>query len=335
VSDLPSLSVVIPVYNEPDWIALSVADVAEAIKRSPFADVEIVIVDDGSDAPTREVLDRLAPGPPLRVIHQENQGRFAARHTGMEAARAELVLLLDSRVSIRPDALRHVAERLCAGETGAWNAHVDIEVEGNPYARFWRTITFAAYPDYLQDPRPVTFGIEAYDRYPKGTTCFLAPREALLRAVRGFDSMYEDVRFANDDTHMLRPLAAEQPIHIDPGFACLYRSRDSAGKFLRHVLHRGTVFVDGFGRPGTRFFPVIVACFPSTLAYVWLLIRRPRLAVAAAGLLPVAAGAGAAAIRRPRADVAAFAALSLPFAVMYSLGIWRGALLVLDARRRS
>jgi glycosyltransferase involved in cell wall biosynthesis len=335
MSELPSLSVVIPVYNEPEWIFTSVGDVVEAIHRSPFDRTEIVIVDDGSEQETRDALERLDTGDiPLRVLHQSNQGRLPARKTGMEAATGDLVLLLDSRVSIRPGSLAHVAGRLRAGERGAWNAHVDIEVKGNPYARFWHTITVAAYPDYLRNPRPITFGAEDYDRYPKGTTCFLAPREALLEATRSFASMYEDMRFANDDTHLLRPFAERHPIHIDPGFSCLYRSRDALPKFLRHTLHRGTVFVDGFGRPGTRFFPVLAAFYPSTLAYLWLLRRRPVLALSAAALVPAAAGAGATALRRPPADVAAFAGLSLPFAVIYSLGIWRGLLLALRARWR-
>jgi hypothetical protein len=41
---------------------------------------------------------------------------------------------------------------------------------------------------------------------------------------------------------------------------------------------------------------------------------------------------GAAALRRPPADVVAFSALATPFALSYSAGIWRGAALAAGAR---
>ena len=52
----PSLSVVIPVYNERRWIGTVVEDVVTAVRAAPFPDPEIVIVDDGSDEETRRAL---------------------------------------------------------------------------------------------------------------------------------------------------------------------------------------------------------------------------------------------------------------------------------------
>jgi glycosyltransferase involved in cell wall biosynthesis len=328
------LSIVIPLYNEPEWIGRSVSAAVAAVRNSPFADsTELVIVDDGSDQATKTALDRLSPGIPHRVIAQKNSGRFAARQAGIRHAHGEHVLLLDSRVLVDPRALEYVAGRLDDG-AGVWNAHVEVEVEGNPFARFWRTITYAAWRDYLANPRTTSFGLEEYDRYPKGTTCFLAPRPSLLRALDGFRSLYGDLRHANDDTILIRSLAAEQPINISPSFACTYVSRDSWRGFLRHSYHRGTVFVDAFGRPGTRFFGPLLAFFPASAAFALLALRRPRRAVGLAAAVPLAAAAFAAGLRRPGRDVAAFSALSGPFALAYGAGIWRGAAMALQQRSR-
>jgi hypothetical protein len=202
-----------------------------------------------------------------------------------------------------------------------------MDVEGNPFARFWRTITYAAWHEYLANPRTTSFGLDEYDRFPKGTTCFLAPRDSLVRAMDQFESLYDDTRFSNDDTVLIRSIAAEQRINISPGFAATYISRDSLSSFLRHTVHRGTVFLDGFARPGTRFAGALRAFFPISLGFAMLAVLKPRLALRMAATGPVAAALGAIALRRPPRDVAAFSLLSGPFAIAYAVGIWRGALL--------
>lgn len=335
MTDVPSLSIVIPVYNEPVWISVAVADAARAVATSPFAGrTELVLVDDGSDAETREALDALDVDLPLRILHQRNAGRLRARETGVRAAEHELVLLLDARVTLHPDGLGYVAAELEAGANPVWNAHVDMQVGGNPYARFWRTITHVAWRDYLDAPRRVSFGIDEYDRYPKGTTCFLAPRASLLAAIKAFTSHYGDPRHANDDTVLIRSIAAEQPINISPGFRCLYRSRDSLGRFIRHTFHRGTVFFDGFARPGTRFYIPLLLFFPASLSSAAAAAARPRLALYGAVALPAATAAAALGLRRPPRDAAAVASLILPFGLAYGAGIWRGALMSLRDRAR-
>ncbi len=312
---------------------MTVADAMDAVERSSFAEPELIIVDDGSDEETQAALRRLRTPFPLRVIRQENQGRVVARRTGVRAARGDLVLLLDARVSLQRDGLRFLSERLEAdGTLPIWNGHCEIDLTGNPYARFWNVLTEVAYRDYLANPRTMSYGIEQFDRYPKGTGCFLAPREALLNAIESFDSRYADSRNANDDTSIIRVLAARQPINISPGFACVYRSRDALRPFLRHAFHRGGVFVDGWARAGGRFFGVIIAFYPLSALAVAAGLRRPKVALAAVAAVP-AAGAGAgAALRRSQADCAALGLLGLPWLCAYGAGMWRGLWLALRAR---
>jgi glycosyltransferase involved in cell wall biosynthesis len=335
VSALPGLSIVMPVYNEPEWTPVAVRDAVEAQQRSGFADAEIILVDDGSDEPTRRALDAIEAPIDVRVLHQENQGRFGARRTGIRAARHELVLLVDARVSLRPDALRFVSDRLRDGEAlPAWNGHIDVEVEGNAYARFWNVLTDAAFAEYFSNPRTTSFGLEEFDRFPKGTTAFLAPRDVLLDAIDAFGSMYADAHDANDDTTVIRHIAERQRINISPGFSASYRGRRSLRDFLRHARHRGTVFLDGYGRPGTRFFPIIAAFFPISASSVLVLARRPRLGLAALALPAVWAGVGVK-LRRPAADVAALAALGPAWLVAYAAGMWRGLFLALTSSSSS
>jgi glycosyltransferase involved in cell wall biosynthesis len=326
-----TLSIVIPVYDEPDWIGVAVADVVTAVERSAFEDPELIVVDDGSAPATQAALARLCTPFPLRVIRQENKGRFLARQLGINAARGDLVLLLDARVSLRADSLAFVSERLDAEALPIWNGHCEVELTGNRYARFWNVLTEVAYRDYYANPRTLSYGFEQFDRYPKGTTCFLAPRASLVDAIESFDSHYLDTRNANDDTSVIRSMAARQSINISPAFACVYRSRDSLRPFLRHAFHRGSVFVDGWARAGGRFFGVILAFYPLSALAAVVGLRRPRVALAALLAAPaVSAGAGAT-LRRSRADCAALGLLGLPWLCAYAAGMWRGLWLALRA----
>ncbi len=329
----PTLSIVIPIYDEPHWIGVTVADAVAAVQRSSFAEPELIVVDDGSGEETRTALSRLHTPFPLQAIHQENRGRFLARKAGIRAARGDLILLLDARVSLRADGLDFISGRLDTdGTLPIWNGHCEIDLAGNPYARFWNVLTEVAYRDYFVAPRTMSYGIEQFDRYPKGTTCFLAPREALLDAIESFDSRYVDTRNANDDTSIIRSLAAKQPINISPEFACLYRSRDALRPFLRHAFHRGGVFVDGWARAGGRFSAVIVAFYPLSALAVVVALRRPRIALAAVLAAPAASAGAGAALRRSPADCAALGVLGPPWLCVFAAGMWRGLWLALRAR---
>jgi glycosyltransferase involved in cell wall biosynthesis len=331
----PSLSAVIPVYNEPRWIGPVVDDLVTAVARAQFEDVELIIVDDGSDQPTQDALGSLRTPFPTRVLRQANSGRFAARRAGAEAATGDLVLLLDARVSITPDALAFVAAHLADnGDLPIWNAHVHADLHGNPFGRFWGVVEFLAFRDYLGNPRTTSYGLDEFDRYPKGTTCFLAPRLLLLDAMSGFRSYYENSRDANDDTPVIRSLAAQQRINISPGFSCVYRPRTSWRPFVRHAYHRGGVFIDGYGRPGTRFFPVIVAFYPLSVISLALAVRHPRFALPAIAAAPLAGAAAGLHVRREPADAAALATVGPLWLGAFSAGMWRGLWLAVRAHLR-
>lgn len=322
-----ALSVVMPVFDEALHLRATIDALVEAVAESGFI-AELVLVDDGSTDGSAEVA-RAALGSrlPFTVVTQANRGRFEARRVGVGAAKGDSVLLLDGRVRLRPGTLAFVHGRLVAGEA-VWNGHVHIDAESNPYGAFWNVLVGLAWRDYFDDPRETSFGAEDFDRYPKGTTCFLAPRPLLLDAIEAFRSGYSDLRQANDDTPLLRSIASTERIHLSPAFACDYRPRVDFASFLRHSVHRGTVFLDGHGRPDSRFFPVAVAFFPVSAGLVAAALRRPSIVPAlAVGTAIVAAGVAARA-RRSAFETASFGALAPLYAVAHGAGMWRGVALL-------
>jgi len=317
-----SLSVVIPAYNEAPHLTATIEALIEAVEPSGFT-AEIVLVDDGSNDGTADVARAAVAGRlPLEVLKQRNSGRLEARRAGLAAASGEFVLLLDARVTLLPEALAFVRGRLERGET-VWNGHVYVDADG-ALGMFWRLLAELAWRDYFDDPRTTSFGEDDFDHYPKGTTCFVAPRGTLQEAFRKFGTRYEDLRLANDDTTILRHLAREQRINISPRFACVYAPRTDAAQFFRHAVHRGVVFLDGHGTPQSRFFPAAVAFFPVSAALLGASRRRPELLPIAALACGVAAASYGVMAHRSRAEVRALLQVTPLYAVGHALGMWKG-----------
>jgi glycosyltransferase involved in cell wall biosynthesis len=325
------LTVVMPVLDEAPHLPDTLAALVEAVGRSDF-EADLVLVDDGSTDGSSEVAQRAVDGRmPLTVIEQPNRGRFAARRAGLEAATGEYVLFLDSRVRLEPSALAFVRGRLAEGER-VWNGHVHIDAEGNPFGSFWKVLTEIAWRGYFADPRTTSFGAEHFDRYPKGTTCFLAPRVLLLAAVERFRSYYRNGRFVSDDTALIRALAQHDRIHLSPSFACAYTPRGNLGSFVRQAFYRGSTFVDGHGRPESRFFPVVLAFYPLSVAAAVTSLRRPTIVPVLALGAAVAAAAVAVAARRSPFETLSFAGLVPVYSVAHGAGMWRGLALAVQSR---
>ncbi len=111
----PSLSVVIPMYNERDNVAPMLLGVHEGLKdyAGPW---ELICVDDGSHDGTPRLLCKEAEhyGGHVRVIRlRRNYGQTAAMQTGLEAARGEVIATLDGDLQNDPaDIPRMVREML-------------------------------------------------------------------------------------------------------------------------------------------------------------------------------------------------------------------------------
>jgi glycosyltransferase involved in cell wall biosynthesis len=329
----PSLSVIIPVFNEEQWISRSVGAVVEAITRAGWP-AEVIVVDDGSTDGTPAALARLAGQHGITVISQPNKGRFEARRTGLAKASSERVLLLDSRVVIDPEALTFLRDQIVEHpERKVWNGHVNVASDGNPYAGFMAGLVKIPWRRYCANPRYMSFGLDEFDVFPKGTGYFCAPRQLIEDASLAFESLYEDVSLASDDTRMLRWIVERERIHLAPEMSGTYYGRDSLKRFVKHAYFRGTTFVDGYLQTKGPARTGMFAAIAFSIFGLVLLARAPKRAIALGVVTSATAAFG---VKKCGATVneARATAMLLPlFGIACFAGMIRG--LVLAARGRA
>lgn len=131
VSGSPTFSVIIPTYNRAGYVAAAV----ESVLGQTFRDFDLIVVDDGSEDGTRQVL---APYlDQIRYVWQENGGVARARNRGIAEARGEFVGFLDSDDCWAPRlleaVLRTFERHLEAGAVVL--AEREMGMDGHPRAR--------------------------------------------------------------------------------------------------------------------------------------------------------------------------------------------------------
>jgi glycosyltransferase involved in cell wall biosynthesis len=103
----PFFSVIIPTYNRADVLPRAI----ESVLNQTFSDFEIIVVDDGSDDDTKNVVANIH-STLLCYHYQQNKGVCAARNSGASAAKGEYLIFLDSDDVLAPGALNNFFEAM-------------------------------------------------------------------------------------------------------------------------------------------------------------------------------------------------------------------------------
>ena len=85
------VSIVIPTFNREKTIVRAV----NSVLRQTYCDIEVIVVDDGSQDKTRMLLDEIQD-PRIRYIYQRNSGACAARNKGIKLAQGDYIAFQDS-----------------------------------------------------------------------------------------------------------------------------------------------------------------------------------------------------------------------------------------------
>lgn len=132
--DRPTVSVVLPCFNQARFLPAAVA----SVRIQHYQPVECIVVNDGSTDDTATVASKLG----VRVLEQSNRGVSEARNAGLAAARSDLIVFLDADDELLPDAIALGAEALasdpmCAAVVGLCQV---MDAAGGPLPAFHNQI---------------------------------------------------------------------------------------------------------------------------------------------------------------------------------------------------
>ncbi|MGH9758602.1 MAG: glycosyltransferase family 2 protein, partial [Candidatus Acidiferrales bacterium] len=118
---IPAVTALIDTYNHERFIEEAIVSALE--QDFPSADVEILVVDDGSTDRTPEIVRKFEPR--VRLIRKPNGGQASAFNTGIPQARGEIIAFLDGDDRWAKKKLQIVTDTMAA--------HPDIGIVGHGY----------------------------------------------------------------------------------------------------------------------------------------------------------------------------------------------------------
>lgn len=149
MSDRPVLSVVTPCYNEVEGLPLFVERLRPVLDEAVEGSYEVIFVDDGSTDGSAGLLDELAESEPrFRVLHlSRNFGHQAALSAGLDVARGEAVVLMDSDLQDPPEVIPAFVREWRAGADVAYGVRSQRKegaLKRAAYALFYRSMRLMA-----------------------------------------------------------------------------------------------------------------------------------------------------------------------------------------------
>lgn len=105
-ADLPSVSIMVPCYNEERTVKKTITSLLEL--NYPPEKLTIIVIDDGSKDSTWQVVQEFANNPSVMLLQKVNEGsKFAALNFGLKHTHTEIVGCLDADSRVDSESLRH------------------------------------------------------------------------------------------------------------------------------------------------------------------------------------------------------------------------------------
>lgn len=112
----PKYSVIVPVYNRPE----EVNELLQSLTTQSFTNFEVIIVEDGSTNPCRDVVDGFRDKLKIEYVFKQNSGPGPSRNVGYAMANGDYFVVFDSDCIIPPDYFTIVDAELNRNKFDAW-----------------------------------------------------------------------------------------------------------------------------------------------------------------------------------------------------------------------
>jgi len=143
LSSLPSVSAVVPAYDEAKVIAQTI----KALLRSTYPNVDIIVVDDGSTDGTSQRAADVVSDRRVRVFAIPNGGKGRALNYGISQSTADIVVTFDADTQVQPDAIANLVRHFSDPRVGAVAGNVKVGNRASLLAR-WQALEYITMQNF-------------------------------------------------------------------------------------------------------------------------------------------------------------------------------------------
>lgn len=213
----PRVTVFVPAYNAESFIAEAI----ESILNQSYVDFELLLIDDGSEDTTAEIMTDYCADPRIRIVRNaENLGLPNTRNKGLRMARGEYIAFLDADDIAVPQRLQRQVDYL--------DAHPDISVLGSQRYNFDEKGIKKAGTNQPRKCRPETIHALSLFTSPVYNTTIMARAQALR------DHQYDPAFRTAEDTDLWCRMLTAHHFAALPERLVFYRKHTAQTTQTRH-----------------------------------------------------------------------------------------------------
>ena len=251
-------SFIIPVFNRPD----EVDELLNSLTTQTLRDFEVVVVEDGSSVPCKDVTEKYADKLPIHYYYKDNSGPGQTRNYGVERASGEYMLILDSDC-ILPDTYLEEVERELQ--------HKEADAFGGPDRAHESFTDVQKAINYAMTSFFTTGGIRGGKKkmdkfYPRSFN--MGVKKSVYQALGGFSKM----RFGEDIDFSIRIIKGGYACRLFPEAWVWHKRRTDLKKFFKQVHNSGIARINLYKKypESLKLVHLLPAVF--TLGVVFLLL---------------------------------------------------------------
>ena len=250
-------SLIIPVFNRPD----EVDELLESLTTQTLRDFEVVVVEDGSQVPCQEVVERYRDKLDIQYHTKPNSGPGQTRNYGAERSRGEWLIVLDSDCVLPPGYLQAVDDDIrrepCDAFGGPDRAH-------DSFTPVQKSINYSMTSFFTTGG--IRGGKKQLDKkfYPRSFN--MGIRAEVYRKLGGFSKM----RFGEDIDFSIRIYDSGAKCRLFPEAWVWHKRRTDMRKFFRQVHNSGIARINLMKRhPGSlKLVHLLPAVFTLGVAFL-------------------------------------------------------------------
>ena len=223
-------SIIVPVFNRPD----EVDELLQSLVSQTLTDFEVVIVEDGSEKPCKDVCDKYAGKLDVKYFMKKNSGPGQSRNYGAERAKGEYLIVLDSDVVLPEGYLKAVDDELQREPADAFGGP---DRSHDSFTETQKAISYSMTSFFTTGG--IRGGKKKLDKfYPRSFN--MGIRRDVYMRLGGFSKM----RFGEDIDFSIRIFKAGCRCRLFPEAWVWHKRRTDMRKFFRQVYNSGIARVN-------------------------------------------------------------------------------------------